>query len=132
MCTKVKIETRETLKISRLRGLWKKKSYEPKQKGKGIHCRECEGFSHIQAECGNTLKKNRFLNTTLSNDEGKEETNYDEGDEIEFTETVTFNVVVYMNDTILHDVENLVLPMRRIVLTIVSQSIVMRIMRRLI
>lgn len=25
----------------------------------GIQCRECEGFRHIQAECANTLKKNK-------------------------------------------------------------------------
>ncbi|CAM8893205.1 unnamed protein product [Rhodiola kirilowii] len=29
-------------------------------KGKGIQCRECEGFGHIQAECINTQKKNAY------------------------------------------------------------------------
>jgi len=30
---------------------------EEKKRNKGIQCRECEGFGHIQAECANTLKK---------------------------------------------------------------------------
>ncbi|CAM8905336.1 unnamed protein product [Rhodiola kirilowii] len=28
-------------------------------KGKGIQCRDCEGFGHIQVECANRLKKNK-------------------------------------------------------------------------
>ena len=36
-------------------------------RNKGIQCRECEGFGHIQAECANTLKKkNKSLNATWS------------------------------------------------------------------
>ena len=38
----------------------KKKTTNPvetKKSGKGIQCRECEGFGHIQSECANTLKK---------------------------------------------------------------------------
>ena len=36
-------------------------------KNKGIQCRECEGFGHIQAECANTLKKkNKSPNATWS------------------------------------------------------------------
>ena len=30
---------------------------ESKKQNKGIQCRECEGFGHIQSECANTLKK---------------------------------------------------------------------------
>ena len=37
---------------------------------KGIQCRECEGFGHIQSECANTLKKNKkSFNVTWSDDE---------------------------------------------------------------
>ena len=38
---------------------------ETKKSGKGIQCRECEGFGHIQSECANTLKKKgKSLKTT--------------------------------------------------------------------
>ena len=30
---------------------------ENKKSGKGIQCKECKGFNHIQLECANTLKK---------------------------------------------------------------------------
>ena len=40
---------------------------ESSARSKGIQCRECEGFGHIQAECANTLKKkNKSLNATWS------------------------------------------------------------------
>ncbi|XP_012853834.1 PREDICTED: uncharacterized protein LOC105973358 [Erythranthe guttata] len=36
---------------------------------KGIRCRECHGYGHIQAECANTLKKQgKSLATTWSDD----------------------------------------------------------------
>lgn len=65
------------------------KEIELKYIEKGIRCKECEEFGHIQAECANTLKKNRLLNTTVSEDERKEDTNYNEGDETKFTHTIT-------------------------------------------
>ena len=43
-------------------------------KNKGIQCRECEGFEHIQAECANVIKeKNQSLNATWSSDYSKED-----------------------------------------------------------
>ena len=40
---------------------------EIKNQSKGIQCRECEGFGHIQSECANTLKKKgKSLKTTWS------------------------------------------------------------------
>lgn len=43
-------------------------------KAKGIQCRECHGFGHIQAECANTLKKrNKSYNTRTWSDEDSEE-----------------------------------------------------------
>lgn len=50
--------------------------------------------------------KNISLNTTVSDDEGEEEIDYDEADKIEHIDTVLYNVVVGMNDTTLHNVEN--------------------------
>ena len=39
---------------------------------KGIQCRECEGFRHIQFECANTQKKkNKALKSTWSDKESK-------------------------------------------------------------
>lgn len=34
-----------------------------------IQCRECEGLGHIQAECVNTLKKNKSDTVSWSDDE---------------------------------------------------------------
>ncbi|CAM8960832.1 unnamed protein product [Rhodiola kirilowii] len=47
---------------------------------KGIQCRECEGFGHIQAECANTLKKknSKSLNVSWSDDETEESTKEEE------------------------------------------------------
>ena len=43
---------------------------ETKTSGKGILCRECEGFGHIQSECANTLKKKgKSLKITWSDNE---------------------------------------------------------------
>ena len=41
-------------------------------KSKGIQCRECEGYGHIQTEGANTRKKNKSYTTTLSDEEFKE------------------------------------------------------------
>ena len=52
---------------------------ETKKSGRGIQCRECEGFGHIQSECVNTLKKKgKSLKTTWSDnesDDSKEDDN---------------------------------------------------------
>ena len=38
---------------------------ENKNQSKGIQCRKCEGFGHIQSECAKTLKKKgKSLKTT--------------------------------------------------------------------
>ena len=41
-------------------------------KSKGIQCRECEGYGHIQAEGANTHKKNKSYTTTFNDEEFKE------------------------------------------------------------
>lgn len=48
------------------------------------------------------LKKNRSLNTTLSDDDKKEEIEYDEAYETDPNGTVVFNIVVDLKDTFLH------------------------------
>lgn len=42
---------------------------------KGIQCRECEGYRHIQSECANALKKNKksFTTTWSDSDSSDEE-----------------------------------------------------------
>ncbi|CAM8982218.1 unnamed protein product [Rhodiola kirilowii] len=42
-------------------------------KGKGIQCRECEGYGHIQAECVNTQKKNNAYAVNWSDTESDQE-----------------------------------------------------------
>ncbi|XP_062075968.1 uncharacterized protein LOC133780108 [Humulus lupulus] len=52
------------------------------KKNRGIQCRECDGFGHIQAECANTLKKKKALAATWSDsDEEKSSTSSDRSDE---------------------------------------------------
>ncbi|XP_062118940.1 uncharacterized protein LOC133832644 [Humulus lupulus] len=52
------------------------------EKNRGIRCRECDGFGHIQAECANTLKKKKALAATWSDsDEEKSSTSSDKSDE---------------------------------------------------
>ncbi|XP_062074886.1 uncharacterized protein LOC133778888 [Humulus lupulus] len=52
------------------------------KKNRGIRCRECDGFGHIQAECANTLKKKKALAATWSDsDEEKSSTSSDKSDE---------------------------------------------------
>ena len=64
-----------------MKKLCNKKNYSKFSKGntssnshfpnkKGIQCRECEGFGHIQSECANTLKKNKKgMNATRSDND---------------------------------------------------------------
>ncbi|KAM6563438.1 hypothetical protein CsatB_023436 [Cannabis sativa] len=49
------------------------------QKGRGIKCRECDGYGHIQAECANTLKKKKALTTTWSDSEEEKNSTATEG-----------------------------------------------------
>ncbi|XP_062100592.1 uncharacterized protein LOC133806517 [Humulus lupulus] len=52
------------------------------KKNRGIQCRECDGFGHIQAECASTLKKKKALAATWSDsDEEKSSTSSDKSDE---------------------------------------------------
>ena len=40
-------------------------------KNKGIQCKECEGYGHIQAKCANTRKKNKSYTVTWSDEESE-------------------------------------------------------------
>ncbi|CAM8948309.1 unnamed protein product [Rhodiola kirilowii] len=44
-------------------------------KGKGIQCRECEGYGHIRVECINTQKKKNAYVVSCSDSESEGETN---------------------------------------------------------
>ena len=46
---------------------------------KGIQCRECEGFGHIQSECANTLKKNKKCMIATWSDNDSESSEDEEG-----------------------------------------------------
>ena len=49
---------------------------------RGIQCRECSGFGHIQAECANTLRKKKALVTTWSDsDDDKASSCTDQSDQ---------------------------------------------------
>ncbi|CAM9000028.1 unnamed protein product [Rhodiola kirilowii] len=52
---------------------YKTGDYGQDNKGKGIQCKECEGYGHIQAECVNTCKKKNAYNwnNSESNQEGE-------------------------------------------------------------
>lgn len=50
-----------------------------------------------------TLRKNKSLNTTLSNKDKKEETDSEYEDETDINETMAFNSIVDLKDTSLHD-----------------------------
>ena len=41
-------------------------------KSKGIQCKECEVYGHIQVECANTRKKNKSYIVTWSDEESEE------------------------------------------------------------
>ncbi|KAI5654638.1 hypothetical protein M9H77_31825 [Catharanthus roseus] len=72
-------------------------------RGKGIWCKECEGYGHIQGECANTFKKNLSMNTTLiDNDDKKSDSENDEED-IDSNETLAFNVIIDLKDTSMHN-----------------------------
>ncbi|CAM8949990.1 unnamed protein product [Rhodiola kirilowii] len=58
---------------------YKKNSAEDslsENKGKGIQCRECEGFGHIRAECINTQKKKNAYAVNWSDSDSEGETNH--------------------------------------------------------
>lgn len=46
----------------------------------------------------NTLRKNRSLNTMLSDNDIKEETDHDEGDETDLNGTMAFNESIYRDE----------------------------------
>ena len=48
-------------------------------KNKGVQCRECDGFGHIQSKCANTLKKKKAMNTSQSNEDSKDSQNKEKG-----------------------------------------------------
>ena len=65
-----------------------------KMKNKGIQCRECDGYGHIQAECANTLKKKKkSFNATWSDEES--EGSQEEDDHV--SNYVAFNVYANMD-----------------------------------
>ena len=49
-------------------------------KNKGVQCRDCDGFGHIQSECANTLKK-KAMNSSWSDGDSKDSQN-EENDHI--------------------------------------------------
>ena len=69
-----------------------------KKLGKGIQCRECEGFGHIQSECANTLKKKgKSLKTTWSDNESDDS----EEDDNNISNYVVFHATTQkINDTV--------------------------------
>ena len=73
-------------------------SVETKKSGKGIQCRECEGFGHIQSECVNTLKKKgKSLKTTWSDNESDDS----EEDDNNVSNYVVFHATSQkINDTV--------------------------------
>lgn len=52
------------------------------------------------------MSKNISLNTTLRNEDKREETNYDDEDDTNPNETMSFNLVIDLKDTFLHDVHS--------------------------
>lgn len=52
------------------------------------------------------MSKNISLNTTLRNEDKREGTNYDDEDDTNPNETMSFNLVIDLKDTFLHDVHN--------------------------
>ena len=57
---------------------------------RGIQCRECDGFGHIQAECANTLKRNKKnYNASLSEDDSDDSSSESDDETIAFTAQTT-------------------------------------------
>uniref|UniRef100_A0A803NW77 Uncharacterized protein n=1 Tax=Cannabis sativa TaxID=3483 RepID=A0A803NW77_CANSA len=56
------------------------------KKNAGIQCQECDGFEHIQAECANTLKKEKVLVATWSDSDEEKSSmtseNSEEGNQV--------------------------------------------------
>lgn len=53
-------------------GRFKMINTESRTKSRGIQCRECDGFGHIQAEYANKKKKNKSFTMSWSGDETEE------------------------------------------------------------
>ncbi|XP_062086925.1 uncharacterized protein LOC133793633 [Humulus lupulus] len=81
-----KIGNRQTIgKAPRGNFSYSKPSFSNK---KGIQCRECEGFGHIQAECANTLKKNKKGMIVTWSDEDSDNSE-EEKENVAFTTSVS-------------------------------------------
>ena len=63
---------------------------DQKKKFKGIQCRECEGYNHVQAECDNTCKKKKSYTVTWSDEETEDQ---NEGEEV-FTDSVALISII--------------------------------------
>ena len=66
---------------------------------KGIQCRECEGFKHIQSKYANThKKKNKALKSTWSDDEseGSQEDNELVNNQVAFSGSLVSNNFVFI------------------------------------
>ena len=78
---------------------------------KGVQCRECEGFGHIQSECANTLKKNKKVMTASWSDKDSESSDEDDNVNLALTSVVsslTLNLqenerIVCLNNTVQED-----------------------------
>ena len=64
---------------------------DQKNKFKGIRCKECEGYSHVQAACANTCKKNKSYAATWSDEETEDQ---NEGGELFANPLALINMVV--------------------------------------
>ncbi|XP_012841207.1 PREDICTED: uncharacterized protein LOC105961524 [Erythranthe guttata] len=72
--------------------------YSGDAKSRRLQCRECGGFGHIQAECANTLKKNKMSLTTVWSD--KEDSDEDENNkEDQTTNFMAFSGTTSMSRT---------------------------------
>ena len=52
---------------------------------RGVQCRECEGFGHIQSECANTLKKNKKVMAATWSDQDSESSDEEENSNLALT-----------------------------------------------
>ncbi|KAI5648338.1 hypothetical protein M9H77_34343 [Catharanthus roseus] len=83
--------------IFKSKGSTMKKKFDTGQKGKPYGA-ECERYGHIKVECANTLKNNRSMNTILSDNDKKSDTEDDQED-IDSNETLALNEVIDLEDT---------------------------------